>query len=1309
MEPHHPRRPSQAASQQQHSPAADPSSASQQPVPDRTAAALPPPPTSITTSSSPSHRTHLRTGPQPNSTFPQPPPPFQFPRPSHPPHRPEVISHPYSTSIRHEAETASPSSSRRVSPIAGPSSALGSAPPHPPVQSYLPPRDAALFAPGSGTRPLQSSASARSSLAFSSRLSLAGPATSQAALLLQQQQQQASSSSSTPRAFEQQADMPLAFRFAAPDHSYDSVSSDDDSVVHDAYAPSLSSSDSDEDERPVHHQPKTKTPSAKGKRKAVTPSLPSTATAPVTASMSPSAFSSATTTTTTTPHPGAKTEPGPNTKPIPHTRKMPDGHIKRPPNAFMLYRSHIQTSGQAQMKEKDQSNASRIAGMLWRSISDEERAHWHAEAALAKQRHAAEHPEYKYKPAKRVDKAPRRRMKKKASAGEAQEHCATVADSLLKQSGHAEGLTSELRTSPKMAQQAAVEAAAADVGAKKGGGRRSRTTTTGANEDKDAPPKKRARKSVSSTSVDRQSDDDEAAASDRTGSKHGTSSTTATPTAAASPKQRQQRKNSLGYVIPPARKRSPHQKNATSSSSSSSNNSSPRLDAPDPSSAPNGSGSGSGGGPVATPTFATPPLSIPMRLRQPTALTNELSSNGGAGARSFASEVNFFTGSGGVGFGGGGVNKSLAARLGISSFPLEPISPTTVLPGMGPGPSADAGTPGASATSNAGLGLGIGLGPAANPNGSGVTNTASQSQPRTFSPAVAPFGLLTREAASEVFKPSPALSFAEQLARTRERNRAAAAAALANATTTTSSPPALKVASTSVSDDADADTANKTKAKRGVKQVAFSEDDVIHYAPERWPVQASEGGEGGLGGLGEDAEMEDADEFAAALAAADFGSSANGKGGLGLLVGGGEAGAAGGVGNGGGGGANDAGAGPTDLASISNALAVDGISVAERRRSVMAMLDRLAHHCAETEFRKEGLAPPAPTPATAKTSSTSFEKHANGNAAAIADARRFSELKQYYIRRWKADYGDPTTTTNGSGPPLTPTTALLSDQSLLLQGGVGIRPTVYWDEARPPPSTYDDLHARRPGGMASPFLPFGSPSDYASAMAAAASYGFGLGLSRRQPGVGMEMATPLDGMRATGWQHQGLLYPHHHHHHHAAYRSSPHLHHDHLSAAMSIGSAAASPTFSSASDLIAPWLMTTSSTPGGSGSGGLRPDSAGAHSEASSYGSNVPYAASSVGAAPSVCSPSMLHTPPVLPAEASLARLGAAFPPAAAAAGYGRDDGEGGFFGDAALWESVGSSVLDVLSGSLLSSLQQQHGFTVLAEALTDLADAAQL
>ncbi|KAL0565774.1 slightly ste11-like protein [Marasmius crinis-equi] len=72
-------------------------------------------------------------------------------------------------------------------------------------------------------------------------------------------------------------------------------------------------------------------------------------------------------------------------------------HIPRPPNSFMIYRSHFWDRYKQTHAERDLAKVSCLAGASWRSLSPSEKAYWQYLAAKAKNEHAAKYPDYKYR------------------------------------------------------------------------------------------------------------------------------------------------------------------------------------------------------------------------------------------------------------------------------------------------------------------------------------------------------------------------------------------------------------------------------------------------------------------------------------------------------------------------------------------------------------------------------------------------------------------------------------------------------------------------------------------------------------------------------------------------------------------------------------------------------------------------------------------------------------------------------------------------------------------------------------------------
>ncbi|GAA6043128.1 hypothetical protein JCM8097_004330 [Rhodosporidiobolus ruineniae] len=112
-----------------------------------------------------------------------------------------------------------------------------------------------------------------------------------------------------------------------------------------------------------------------------------------------------------------------------HSRKTAPGHIKRPPNAFILFRSHCcsmsadvdpsvpQPPGSAHARElarleiNNSQHISTIVGDVWKGLSKEDKAYWEQKAREAKEEHQRLHPDYRYRPQARPKEQGRRRKR----------------------------------------------------------------------------------------------------------------------------------------------------------------------------------------------------------------------------------------------------------------------------------------------------------------------------------------------------------------------------------------------------------------------------------------------------------------------------------------------------------------------------------------------------------------------------------------------------------------------------------------------------------------------------------------------------------------------------------------------------------------------------------------------------------------------------------------------------------------------------------------------------------------------------------
>lgn len=135
---------------------------------------------------------------------------------------------------------------------------------------------------------------------------------------------------------------------------------------------------------------------------------------------------------------------------VSHARKTPEGHVKRPPNAFILFRSHCcaPTADPGQLDAPGTPNAqqlqdlgitdhrhiSRIVSHLWRSLKPEEKSYWVTRASAKKVEHQQMYPDYRYKPVYRnKDEVKRRRKGDEETRLKEERGCEDVARALLDQ------------------------------------------------------------------------------------------------------------------------------------------------------------------------------------------------------------------------------------------------------------------------------------------------------------------------------------------------------------------------------------------------------------------------------------------------------------------------------------------------------------------------------------------------------------------------------------------------------------------------------------------------------------------------------------------------------------------------------------------------------------------------------------------------------------------------------------------------------------------------------------------------------------
>jgi hypothetical protein len=81
------------------------------------------------------------------------------------------------------------------------------------------------------------------------------------------------------------------------------------------------------------------------------------------------------------------------------SRKQPEGHIPRPPNAFILFRSSFIRSQRVSSEvETSHSTLSKIIGLTWQNLPEDERRIWHDKARQGAEEHRRRFPAYSFRP-----------------------------------------------------------------------------------------------------------------------------------------------------------------------------------------------------------------------------------------------------------------------------------------------------------------------------------------------------------------------------------------------------------------------------------------------------------------------------------------------------------------------------------------------------------------------------------------------------------------------------------------------------------------------------------------------------------------------------------------------------------------------------------------------------------------------------------------------------------------------------------------------------------------------------------------------
>jgi len=95
-----------------------------------------------------------------------------------------------------------------------------------------------------------------------------------------------------------------------------------------------------------------------------------------------------------------------------HNKRKPENHIPRPPNAFILFRSAFIKNQHVSTKvETSHSTLSKIIGLTWQNLPNEERQIWHQKAKLALKDHKRRFPDYAFRPVHGKKRADKRKMR----------------------------------------------------------------------------------------------------------------------------------------------------------------------------------------------------------------------------------------------------------------------------------------------------------------------------------------------------------------------------------------------------------------------------------------------------------------------------------------------------------------------------------------------------------------------------------------------------------------------------------------------------------------------------------------------------------------------------------------------------------------------------------------------------------------------------------------------------------------------------------------------------------------------------------
>ncbi|KAK7436739.1 hypothetical protein VKT23_009834 [Stygiomarasmius scandens] len=113
-----------------------------------------------------------------------------------------------------------------------------------------------------------------------------------------------------------------------------------------------------------------------------------------------------------------------------HSKKKPENHIPRPPNAFILFRSSfIKSQHVSTGVETNHSTLSKIIGMTWQNLPEQEKMVWHAQARAKLDEHKRKFPEYTFRPLH--SKAKNEKRKVREVGRKDLKRCAKIAELLV--------------------------------------------------------------------------------------------------------------------------------------------------------------------------------------------------------------------------------------------------------------------------------------------------------------------------------------------------------------------------------------------------------------------------------------------------------------------------------------------------------------------------------------------------------------------------------------------------------------------------------------------------------------------------------------------------------------------------------------------------------------------------------------------------------------------------------------------------------------------------------------------------------------